>query len=136
MHHQRDTAQPGRQPARARRVTAETDGAAGAVFAQYAEGLVNGAQQLERHAQPAGRTLSAQAADIDHVELDARRRNLVTLHAAARTEPAHGNTRAAQAVRNGEAREDMTAGAARHDQYTLPRAAHAVAPFRGLRLFS
>ncbi len=92
--------------------------------------LRDGAQEPERRAEPAADALAAQAFDLDPLDRVAGRRHEARLDAFLGAEP-DDVARRAQLARDGERREHVAAGAARHDHH---RAAHFARPSGGSAL--
>jgi hypothetical protein len=126
VDHERPAQQPGGEPARSGHITAETHHHRRTLAAHRRDRLPQGTQQRERRAQQRHHALAAQTADADPFHRDAGGGHEARLDAGAGAEPYDLAGARTQARGERERREDVPAGAARHDHD--PPTAQACAP--------
>jgi hypothetical protein len=117
MDHQRPARQPGRDPAGTRGITAHAEHHRGTHPQYDAQRLQHRQADLERRREARAEVLAAQSPDGDPFDRDARLRHDARLEAETRAHPDDLDLARAQRIRDGQRREHVPAGAARHDQH-------------------
>ncbi len=128
MDDQRNTAQPGCQPARTGNIAASAKHANGLERAKQAQRLAQRPQNTERRLEQVELALAAQALNINVMDREAGLRHQIHLNAPARTKPVHFVALITQHAGTSQRRENVPAGAARHDQYLVTHGRPLVPP--------
>ena len=115
VDHQRQREQPGGDPAGPGDEATHTEHRGRPPPAQRGERLQQRDDEPERSQQPAEQAVATQPGNADPVDLDAGARHQFRFQPASRSEPADRQAAFAQPRRDRQRREDMTAGAAGHD---------------------
>ena len=116
MQHQRPPAELANQPAREADVAAQTHQHLRLDATHDGQALHAGLDQPQRQQQQCQPALAAHAGEIQSFKRKTARRHQLLLHAVRPAEPVHCPTTLAQRLGHGQAREDMPAGAACHDE--------------------
>ena len=118
MQHQRLTQQHRHQPAGEGDVAPQTHHHLRAHPAHHLEALPEGLEQAQRQQNQRAEALATYAGKIHRFERKAARRHQPAFHTGWGTEPVHAPALVTQRLRHRQPREDMSAGAAGHDQCT------------------
>ncbi len=119
MQHQGLASQHAHHPAREGDVAAQAHQHVGFDTAHHRQRLPEGAQQLEWQQRQGLDAFAAHTPKRDGVEGEAARRHQAAFHAVGRTQPVHLPALVAQRLGHRQAREDMSPGAAGHDECGL-----------------
>ena len=121
MQHQGLAAQHAHHAAREGDVAAQAHHHIRLDAAHHLQALPEGAQQLEGQQHQRLEALAAHAAKSPPAPAECRGRHDAAFHAAGCAQPVHAPALVPQGLRHGQAREDMAARAARHDECALLR---------------
>ncbi|MNV41202.1 hypothetical protein D3C71_1328310 [compost metagenome] len=116
VHHQRRAAQGRDHAPREGHVAAHAQHHVRTHIRQTRPRLCERAQQQERQFQQRGHSLAAHALEAQRHQFDTARRHKLAFHLVRVAQPQHAPAALAQHVSHGQARHDVPAGAAGHDQ--------------------